>query len=197
MADFETVILDVLRENQLHRICARINIYYAITSKASAATPLVAAYPYTPDTQRVYRLDNSSLRHDSHLCAHKSMNYMHYFITRTAAEKRGFDDAVLVDRDGAIREATTAALVFHDGERYFTPDVENPFPSVSLEIAKSILPISNVVQVPSKPAILGKYRHAYVLNSLIGMRPVIQIGETEFEPDEAGCTQVTRSVHFP
>jgi len=195
--NFEETVLEVLRQNGLISSSARVNIYYTIAANPATATPLVVAYPYTPDQERSYRLDISPPHNDSHLSAHKSMNYMHCFLAKMAAEKRGYDDAILLDGDGMIREASTAALLFSDGSEFVTPEVKHPFPSVSLEIAKSILPIINVEQASPKPAILGKYRHAYMLNSLIGMRPVVQIGETDFEPDIEGCIEVTRRVLFP
>ncbi|MBU1471008.1 MAG: aminotransferase class IV [candidate division Zixibacteria bacterium] len=211
LADFDELIPDVVKRNGLTEENARINIYYPVETDASPATPLITAYPYTLNREKIYRLDVSPYHHDSHLCAHKSMNYMHYYLARRATMQRGFDDALLVDKAGMVRETTTASVLFRDGNKFITPKTDNQFPSIALEIAASVLTLRMVGQVSPEPAIgvseagfgescptsLDQYRYAYMLNSLIGMKPIGQIGEMKFDIDSKSCEGVSQRVLFP
>ncbi|MCK4655856.1 MAG: aminotransferase class IV, partial [candidate division Zixibacteria bacterium] len=47
--DFGQVIQEVLKQNELSDIYARINIYYPIEDESSPASPLIAAHPYSPE----------------------------------------------------------------------------------------------------------------------------------------------------
>jgi len=139
------------------------------------------------------------------------MNYMHYYLAKRAAVQNGFDDAVLIDKSGMVREATTASILFSNGDGFVTPKTDNQFPSIALEIAKSVLTLRMVGQVSpgsaknmseagfgeTCPTSMDQYRYAYVLNSLIGMKPISQIGESKFQIDAETCERVSQKVLSP
>jgi 4-amino-4-deoxychorismate lyase len=140
--DFEQVSREVLKQNELADGCARINIYYPIEAESSPASPLIAAYPYSPEPDRTFSLAISPYHHQSHLCEHKTMNYMHFYLAQLQARRIGFDDALLTNRSGRVLETSTASLVFGDGENMFTPAAGKQLPGIALMIARTVLDIN-------------------------------------------------------
>jgi 4-amino-4-deoxychorismate lyase len=71
--------------------------------------------------------------------------------------------------------------------------MDSPYklPSTSLSLAGTV---HSLIRKKITLNEIGRFRHAYILNSLIGMRPVVTIGETAFVPDEASCAPVTAVV---
>lgn len=189
--DFEQVISEVLKQNELSDICARINIYYPVETESSSVSPLIAAYPYSPEPDKTFSLAISPYHHQSHLCAHKSMNYMHFYLAQMEARRRGFDDALLTDQSGRVLETSTASLVFSDGENMFTPATGEQLPGIALKVASTVLDIGERdITLDDLPEL----KHAYVLNSLIGMKPVVKIDDLAYAPDPATCSQVSSEV---
>jgi len=186
---FEAVIDSVLVANKLGSSPARVNIVYPVgTDKAD---PVILAAPYEPHPYKAYRLCICEERHVSTLNAHKTTSYMFFNLALRQARARGFDDAALFDFDDRILESTTGALLFKKNGEFFQPHTRYKLPSTALALAGTVL---NVLSKPIALADLEQYRHAYILNSLIGMRPVVAIGETAFVPDEAACEAPTRII---
>ena len=189
--DFAQVITRVLRQNKLTGRPSRINIYYLIETAPAPASPLIAARPCSVDENRTFRLSVSPRHHLSHLCAHKTTNYMHHYLALADARRREFDDALLTDRTGRVLETCTASLVFSDGTYLFTPAAEERLPGIALKIAGSVLSVSEIaIRLKDLP----EFRHAYVLNSIIGMKPVILIDDVAYPADRGTCLPVTRRI---
>lgn len=187
--DFEGVIQKVLDKNGLTGTPARVNIIYPV--QEPQARPIVLAAPYTPSPYKAYRLCICSERHVSSLNVHKTTSYMFFHLAHKAARECGFDDAALFDLDNTLLESTTGAIVFRQNGEFVEPDTPFKLPSTALALAKAEL---DIFPKPIPLDDLGTYRHAYLLNSLIGMRPIVAIGETAFVPDESPCTTVTRRI---
>jgi 4-amino-4-deoxychorismate lyase len=189
--DFADVVRGVLEQNGLQASQARINIYYILEAESVAASPLIAAYPYSHEHGRVFRLGISPYHHISHLCTHKTMNYMHFYLAKLEAMRRGFDDALITDPNGRIQETSTASLVFGDGETMFSPEAGARLPGIAMDVACTILHIN---ERKVTIADLRGYPHAYVLNSLIGMKPVIRIDDITYTPDWSSCSRLSEQV---
>lgn len=187
--DFAEVIAQVINRNGLEGETARVNIFYPL--EAEGAHPVILAVPHEPKPYKAYRICVCSDRHVSALNGVKTTSYMFFHLAMKQALARGFDDAALIDFDNNLLEATTAAIVLERDGDYFQVDSPYRLPSTALSIAEDILEI-----MPATVNIeeLGSYRHAYMLNSVIGMRPVVAIGETAFVPDEEACRKVTEEV---
>ncbi|MDY7001019.1 MAG: aminotransferase class IV [Thermodesulfobacteriota bacterium] len=191
--DFEGLIPLVLKKNSLERGFARVNIYYPVDKEGVPAEPVVAAFPYSPKPDKTYALEISPRPFHSPLGAHKSMNYMYYHLERAAALRNGFDDALITDPRGRLLETSTASLLFYDHESFVSPASENKLPGTAEAMAASMLtPKARPLGVQDLPS----FKHAYVLNSLIGMKPVTRIGDLEFKPDAEPCEAVSRQVLF-
>ena len=187
--DFENVINQVLNRNGLVGQTARVNIFYPI--EQDGASPVITAAPHDPKPYKAYRLCVCEDRHISTLSAHKTTNYMFFHLALRRARSRGFDDAALFDLEDNLLETTTGALVLERDGTFVSVDSPHILPSLSLALAKRKLDIIPV-RVPLEE--LPSFRHAYILNSVIGMRPVVAIGETAFVPDDTTCTGVMREV---
>ncbi|MFV0421992.1 aminotransferase class IV [Oleidesulfovibrio sp.] len=183
---------------------ARINVFYTLEqpprqkaqTKSSATdllmVPTVTAAPYTPPpADKTFSLTYARAVISSALHAHKTTNHMLHYIERQHAQQQSFDDAILVAHDGTILETTTAALLFFDGLRFTNSHTTYRLASTAEALAANLLDITSA---PSTPEYLSKKKHAYVLNSLMGMRPVGRIGDHTFTPDFDTCNEVTRHI---
>lgn len=187
--DFKEVIAQILNRNGLTGQAARVNIVYPIeTHKAS---PVVTAVAHDPKPYKAYRLCVCEDRHVSTLNGQKTTNYMFFHLAMKRAKSRGFDDAALFDLDDNLLESTTGALVFKKDNKYVTTDSPYRLASTALALAQKELGIIPV-RIPMEE--LGSFRHAYILNSIIGMRPVVAMGETAFIPDDETCNRVMKVV---
>lgn len=188
-APFEEIIPLLLEKNGFTGQTARVNIYYPVAG--SLTTPVVTVAAYERREDRVYRLTYCPDHHISSLNAHKTMAYMFFNLAHARAIAEGYDDALLTDLDGRILETTTAALLFQKDGRFIEPATPHKLPSIALDLARETL---DVETRPVSFEKLGTMDHAYALNSLVGMRPVISIGEVGFKTDEASCVEATELI---
>lgn len=188
-ADFEQIITDVLARNSLEASPARVNIVYS--AERNEAHPIVMAAPYDPQPQKTYRLSICEEHHVSSLNAHKSNSYLFFHLARQRALSRGFDDAALFDLGDNLLESTCGAILLKKDGAFFQTRTPYKLPSTALALAETILDIDSKAISLNE---LGSYDHAYLLNSLIGMRPIIALGETAFAEDWRPCEAVSKVV---
>lgn len=104
--------------------------------------------------------------------------YVNSFNARKTAEKAGFDDGLMLDREGRLTEASAANFfaVIHD--RLVTPPI-NPdiFPGITrstvIELADEIG--FGVQQINIRPSDLGKIKAAFLCSTLMEIRAVSRI----------------------
>ena len=152
---------------------------------------VILATRHEPQPYKAYRLCICNDRHVSTLNAQKTTSYMFFHLAMKQALARGFDDAALTDFDSNLLEATTGALVLEKNGDFFQMDSPYRLPSTALAVAETIIEI-----MPKKIPLddLPSYRHAFILNSIVGMRPVVAIGETAFIPNEDTCRKITEAI---
>jgi 4-amino-4-deoxychorismate lyase len=187
--DFPEVAGQVLNRNGLEGRPARVDIVYPVED--GVAAPVVLAEPYEPKPYKAFRLCLCEDRHVSALNGHQTTNKMFSYLARRQAAACGFDDAALFDLDDNLLEGASGALVFEKQGHFVCVDSPYRLPSIALDLAGTVLDIV-AVRVPLDE--LPSFRHAYLLNSLIGMRPVVAIGETAFVPDDTACDKVSPLV---
>lgn len=189
--DYEAAIFRVLEANGLAHTSARVNIFFPVDDEGGNVSPVITAAQYQPQPEKTYRLTLASVSVQHPYFAHKSMNYMFHWMERRAARLQGFDDAVLTQQGGVLLETTSAALVFSDGVNFCVPSSMDKLESTALEAAREVLTIHGCT-VRAHTA--GTFKHAYVLNSLIGMRPVTSLNGVLYEADEISCKNVTAVI---
>lgn len=188
--DFEKVIPEVALRNGLARRPGRVNLLFPVED--GRARPVVCVAPYEPlAPEKTLRLTLSPRPLHTWLGGHKTMNHLFYHLEQQAALREGFDGAALAAPDGHLLEAATAALVFADHGRLVTPAppgfgdaAPGILPSVALGCVAEVL---GIVARPVRLEELGRFSHAWALNSLMGMRPVTRLGDVRFEPEFAPC----------
>lgn len=187
--DFEEVIDQVIERNGLTGRTARVDILYPMGD--GPASPVITAAPHDPKPYKAYRLCLCDDRHVSSLGAYRTTSAMFAHLALRRARARGFDDAALFDLDDNLLEAATGALVFKKEGTFVTVDSPHRLESTALDLAARQLDILPV-RLPLED--LPSFRHAYILNSIIGMRPVVAIGETAFVPDDDTCQAVMETI---
>jgi 4-amino-4-deoxychorismate lyase len=122
---------------------------------------------------------------------HKTSNYMHYYLARRDARKHGFDDALLTDEIDHALETSTASLLFSDGKSFTAPDSNAILPGIAIDVARRVI---GVTERPVPIESLDDFRYVYVLNSLIGMKPVALIDDIAFPIDTSTSKEITKHI---
>lgn len=91
----------------------------------SGSSLLVITKPYTQPGENVSICVASQRRNQSSvLLQHKTFNYLENIVSRREAMDRGFDDAVFLNTDDVLTEATSSNLFWVKGKDLFTPAAE-------------------------------------------------------------------------
>lgn len=99
---------------------------------------------------------------------------------RRLAQLAGADDALLVDRHGAVTEGTTWNVGFFDGRELVWPDGES-LPGVT---AALLARAHTGPQRRERVTVdgLGRFEAAFALNAGVGVRPLARIDDVDFDP---------------
>ncbi len=182
-------IASVLTKNSLDRGEARLKLL-ATPGDITAYMPIrrptmfITAEPYLrPSLTAPWRLCMDGRRQAGPLTSHKSSSYLAARLALHEARQLGFDDMVLLDRNGNVAETSIAALmVLHRGW-WIIPETPDALPSVTQGIVKDLL-VSLGQRVTTKPVTSEKlFASAAILcNSLIGPFPVQSINRAPLRP---------------
>lgn len=159
----------------------RVNILCPFDDLDVPAVPLLLAAPYDPPPPAPVSLAVFPDPHASFLGRHKTMSHLPYLVARRHAARLGCFDALLADREGLVVETSACALLLADDEGLVAPAHPCALPSTALALMAGVQPVRR------RPVLLDDlpgFRHAFVCNSLFGMRAVSRIGEVGFALDE-------------
>lgn len=114
------------------------------------------------------------------LAHYKTLSYSHRYLLLEWARIRQFDDVITKDAKGHILESAFANIFWMKDKTLYYPALDLPvFPGVTIEIIKKVVSCweGYTVQKSYKPIedidFLAQW---FISNSLLGIRPVIQIG---------------------
>jgi branched-chain amino acid aminotransferase len=104
--------------------------------------------------------------------------YVNSYLARRAAQADGFNDAILLDQEGRITEATAANLFLLQQDTVITPALTpNIFPGITratlLEVAQSLG--VEVVERDIRPEELGNYDGAFLAATMMELKPLVTI----------------------
>ncbi|GAA0390430.1 branched-chain amino acid aminotransferase [Brevundimonas terrae] len=112
--------------------------------------------------------------------------YMICTMSKNAAEKRGFNDALMLDWRGYVAEATGANVFFVKDGVIHTPDVSNILDGITrqtvIELAKAKgieVVVRNIL-----PEELADFSECFLTGSAAEVTPVGQVGDYRFTPAE-------------
>lgn len=140
---------------------------------------------YTEEAWRKgFLVDFSEVRRNetSPFTYHKTMNYGDCILEKRRAAAAGLDERIFLNGRGEISEGTISNIFFVRAGRLFTPEVScGLLPGI---MRSYILEHYEVTETRIRPEELGAFEECFVTNSLMGMMPVLRLGERIFEKRE-------------
>lgn len=111
---------------------------------------------------------------------YKSLGYSHRFFLLQWAITHQFDDIITKDSKGHILETAFANIVWVKGKTVYYPAPQLPvFPGITIEVIKKIISSwegYTLEQSYKQIEDIDSSAQWFITNSLLGIRPVIQIG---------------------
>jgi branched-chain amino acid aminotransferase len=110
--------------------------------------------------------------------------YVNSYLSRRAAELQGFDDAILLDQEGRITEATAANLFLLQKDTVVTPSLTpNIFPGITrdtlIDVAQSLG--IEVVERDVRPSELGDFDGAFLAATMMELKPLALIDDYRYD----------------
>jgi branched-chain amino acid aminotransferase len=106
--------------------------------------------------------------------------YVNSFFARRTAEKSGFDDGLMFDRDGHLTEASAANVFLIVGGRLITPRLKpDVFPGITRQVVLELASRNGIEaqQAELRRADLAEIDGAFVCSTLMEIRAVSKLGE--------------------
>ena len=127
---------------------------------------------FVTDFARVRRNETSPLTY------HKTMNYGDCILEKRRAAAEGLDELIFLNGRGEICEGTISNVFFAREGRLFTPELScGLLPGI---MRRYILETCEVAETRILPDALGQFDECFVTNSLMGMMPVLRLGNHKF-----------------
>ncbi|MEJ2041079.1 MAG: aminotransferase class IV [Desulfosarcinaceae bacterium] len=182
------VIDQVLGANGLRRGCAAVKILVTRGSRTAPPwdhTLLVTARPYL---HRLARTQGRGLTlatyphpRETPLAAHKTLNYLYYYLAGQWAHQNGAGEALILNPDGSVSETNTANLLLISGRRVIRPRSKAVLPGIMAEALCRRLAAWHyrIEHRPVQPAELLETDQLLAANALMGAVPVIALDGRE------------------
>jgi branched-chain amino acid aminotransferase len=111
-----------------------------------------------------------------------SGSYVNSFHARKTAEAAGFDDGIMLDREGRLAEASAANVFFLKEDRLVTPALNaDVFPGITritvLDLARENG--IDLLETDLFPSQLSEFEGAFLCSTLMEIRGIQQIGEQQ------------------
>jgi branched-chain amino acid aminotransferase len=106
--------------------------------------------------------------------------YVNSFLARRTAEKSGYDDGLMFDRDGHLTEASAANVFLINGEVLVTPQLKpDVFPGIT---RKTVLELAHANGIETREAQLNRedlaeIDGAFLCSTLMEIRGMARLGE--------------------
>ena len=116
--------------------------------------------------------------------------YMICTMSKTAAEKRGFADAMMLDWRGYVAEATGANVFFVQNGALHTPRVDHILDGITRQTVIEMAQAKGVEVVIRDilPEELADFSECFLTGSAAEVTPVSEIGDYRFTPGELSLT---------
>jgi branched-chain amino acid aminotransferase len=177
--------IELLRRNAMPDAILRITISRGSgargysTKGATSPTVALTLHP-RPEPPVAVRLATSTIRVPAldPLTAVKSANKLPQILARAEAEERGADEALLLNADGDVAEASASNLFWIEGGQVFTPPVsDGALPGVTRAVLLDLCRehgVSAVERSISRAALLGA-EGVFLTNSTAGIVTVAEL----------------------
>ncbi|MDY2734368.1 aminotransferase class IV [Intestinibacter sp.] len=125
-------------------------------------------------------------RGDSIIYRHKTTNYYESMYSKHFATDNGFDDAIFLDTSGRVLECSMSNIFFVKSDTVYTPKSSSPILNgiMKLNIGRVCESLNiNLVECDIDISSVDEYEGVFVTNSLMGVMPVTQINQIDFDKD--------------
>ncbi|MGM0501716.1 MAG: aminotransferase class IV [Bacillota bacterium] len=136
------------------------------------------------DYNQGYNLKISEIRRGENLLdQHKTTNYFSNIYARNKVQAQDYDEALLLDSNQFVLEATMANIFFIKDKKVYTPaDKLSLLPGI---IRSKVMLIAQELGIKAGEAVINKaelalFDFAFLTNSLLGLMKINQIGEIEY-----------------
>ncbi len=194
----------LLRENQMQKGMLRVQLSRGVgargySAKGANSPPLVMTTHLATQPPSEIRIVTSSIRIPANdpLSKFKTCSKLSHVIARMEADDKSADEALLLNTDGNVAEATSSNFFWMDDDTVCTTPLESgALPGVTrafvLELCRE-LKIATVERNIS-PDLLPKVNAAFLTSSGSGVREVIQIDEKKMS--RAPIAQLLRAAYL-
>ncbi len=186
-SDLDVLLAEVVRRNHLQEGIARVNLHLGPEREGGPVVPMALAETYLPPTLDPVEITISDGIHVCSLAQFKTQAYLPYREATRRARDMGAWDAAFLDGDGRLTETGTGALLFADDDGLVAPETRWKLPSVAVAAVAGDRPVR---EEPVTPDDLGRFRYAWLLNSLIGALPVDRLGAQDYVADPESATEM-------
>lgn len=124
----------------------------------------------------------------------KSLNYMENIIERNKSIKKGFDDCLFLNTDGAIAETSISNIFFIRDGHIYTPSIETGILDgiIRAKVISALEELGYTVYRGEYPIDkLLDSEEVFLTNSLMGVMPVGAFGERKYDMENS---HITRAV---
>lgn len=149
----------------------------AVTIARDLATPLHC------HISKYERVSGSAIPVTWKICG----TYVNSYLSRRAAEQEGFNDAIMLDAEGLITEASAANIFFLQQDKLITPALNpNIFPGITRSTLLDIAQSQNieVIERNIKPAELGKFDGAFLAATMMEIKPIASIDSIQYKTSD-------------
>lgn len=125
-------------------------------------------------------------RGDSIIYRHKTTNYYESMYSKHFATDNGFDDAIFLDTSGNVLECSMSNIFFVKSDTVYTPKSSSPILNgiMKLNIGRVCESLNiNLVECDIDISSVDEYEGVFVTNSLMGVMPVTQINQIDFDKE--------------
>ena len=152
-------------------------------------TYIITARPYESPNEKYqtgWHLVSFNISRSCPLSAHKSLNYLFNMWAKGYALSQGADDAILIGFDGHVKETSVANILFQKEGTWFRPEGEDILPGITLKMLSKIWDKKGIGIRKKLTSIkdLIEADQVWVLNSLMGIMPVIKINDRRIKSEE-------------
>ncbi len=191
LEELQTAVENLLRLNGLSDALIRITLsrgespHYGLQPpEETQPTLIIQSHPFHPHPEESYthgiRLVLSAHRRSTTcpLARHKTANFLSGIMARQEATRRGAQDALFLNTEGQVCEATVSNIFMVESGRVVTPSLQaNILPGIT---RKKVLEICQAEGIPASEELFGMERllradEVFLTNSLIEIMPVAYI----------------------
>ena len=200
------VLSQVLYANRLQGAVAAIKLMAVKAEEASGFTGSHLVVMASAYTHRLEVLRSDGIRLLSYpesrqtpLAAHKTMNYLYYFLAGNWAKENNADEALILNPDGSVSETNTASLLVISGKTLIRPISTHVLPGIMSARVSEIFSRWGyaIIDLPLSTEDLHAADHVLVTNALMGAVPVKTLDGKALVCATDICRQINSHVLWP